>query len=216
MEREVQLLQHGEPGVQILRVDPVPIIFKIFDTDGWDCSWLFLTTTTAKRSNIGCRVQPAWGVHVPIIDKWHVGMASRPTPGQAWETAWARFVWGLFRCLLQINRVVQATEQLAPGAQACLTNIPQSPFSYAHCGAEGLTNLWHATLWAVHSSFKSSTSMGAAGGNLYSHQPGARSVLFSEKKKGFIFLSSQPFHLSWPEISFSKHFPEGVFKQNYT
>lgn len=179
MEREVQLLQHGEPGVQILQVDPLAIKFKIFNPDSWDCSWLFLTSPTAQRSNSSSRVQPSWHVPLPVTYNRYVGRARRPSLGQAWETAGAGFIQGLFRCLLQINLVVQAAEQLDPACQPCLTSPPQYPFSYAHHGGQGLTNPWHKALWAVHSSFKFSTSMGAAGRNVYCHQSSARAMLLS-------------------------------------
>lgn len=34
-KREVQLLQHGEHGVQILQVNPFAIKFKVFNSDSW-------------------------------------------------------------------------------------------------------------------------------------------------------------------------------------
>lgn len=36
-KREVQLLQHGEHGVQILQVNPLRIKFKVFNSDSGDC-----------------------------------------------------------------------------------------------------------------------------------------------------------------------------------
>lgn len=41
-KREVQLLQRGEHGVQILQVNALRIKFKVFNSDSWDYSWLFL------------------------------------------------------------------------------------------------------------------------------------------------------------------------------
>lgn len=87
MEREVQLLQHGEFGVWICYVNPLTIKFKTFNPNCWDCSWLFSISLTAQQSNFSHRVQPSWQVHLPAICKWHVGHARRLTAGQAWESA---------------------------------------------------------------------------------------------------------------------------------
>lgn len=127
-KREVQLLQHGEHGVQILQVNPPAIKLKVFNSDGWDCSWLFLISTIAWHPNGSGRIQPSWSVPLPVTYKGYVGTARRPTLGQAWEMAEAGLVWGLCCRLLQINWVVQATKQLDPAAQFCLAIPPHCSF----------------------------------------------------------------------------------------
>lgn len=159
-KREVQLLQHGEHGVQILQVNPLAIKLKVFNSDSWECSWLFLIKTIAWCPNSSSRVQPSWSVLFLVTHNRYVGTARRPTLGQAWKTAEAGLVRGLCCCLLQINWVVQATEQLDPAAQPCLTSPPHCSCSEAYHREQGLTHPWHNVPWAVHSYFWFSISMG--------------------------------------------------------
>lgn len=95
---------------------------------------------------------------MPVPYKGYVGTARRPILGQAWENAEAGLVWGLCCCLLQITWVVQATKQLDPAAQSCLTS-PHCSFLWAHHRGQGLTHLRHDVPRAVHSYFQFSTSM---------------------------------------------------------
>lgn len=127
-KREVQLLQHGEHGVQILQVNPFAIKFKVFNSDSWVQLITFNldnSTTPKQQQQSSTPLECTFACH-----PWQGGNNQKIYPGPSLRNCRGKtFVWGLCCCLLQINWVVQATEQLDPAAQSCLTSPPHCSFS---------------------------------------------------------------------------------------